>query len=819
MSRFSRRNLIKLGTAAVACQIAPGAGAQDEALPSVSSTEYLLADPADGLPHQEPDFALADLWWPQQRNVWTPIGWKDHYFRFNVLYNGTVICEPCPHFAPVRPHAVRWKGQSFQLNFYPLTDKPPALPAEPTQLWRIDGGIGIQGWNQDHATPVLWTEWRLQTGVVVRQEIFSHIPGAGPVVTGIEPHYAWVRLSVVHVDSMEAAKSVKFAIQLSQVYYKHVEHYQWEDGISIDIESKDASYWQTLQGENGSEEGTFHLLEPDNGHKLRLVAKCPAGRVQFEEMSSAKNVYSLAVELEAKIGDHIDFLLPFLSDEQETVNTELALGFERALAESDGFWSKKAEGIASFHVPEHHLNNLFEQSVKLAEVIAEKDYLNGDYTFLTGSWGYDNLWSSPTSMTTHMFLDLLGYNESVEQHIELFRKHQGSVKPPGPSYRLHPGYFCTPNTLTAFNWLTDHGAILHQVSTHALLSNSQKFISDWTEPIIKGCEFIKDYCAEPSPNGVNGLLPPAVATDDLIPTQSVYSLAWNYKGLTTAVKLLKRINHPRAAEFDQLARSYKQIFVKAFRDLSASAPEWSDVTGKLHRKPPTTLSSVPMPYHHFSAAFYLDGGPMVLIWAGLMDANDELMRASVLYFREGPNTKLYGYRPNPLDRPVLIHEISTCEPCYSWNILHSWQLGDRGRFLEGVYSLLTGSISKQTYSACEHRHGIQCTQCSTYMAFYCLRLAVIDDEIAEGELHLMRMCPQAWVTDEEETVFENMPTLHGPVSLRFRLSKNRRTLDVQFHPTWRQSKPKVILHTSAVPHVNQVIFNGVPCKRKDEIVL
>ena len=23
---------------------------------------------------------------------------------------------------------------------------------------------------------------------------------------------------------------------------------------------------------------------------------------------------------------------------------------------------------------------------------------------------------------------------------------------------------------------------------------------------------------------------------------------------------------------------------------------------------------------------------------------------------------------------VLIHEISSCEPCYSWNIYHSWQL-------------------------------------------------------------------------------------------------------------------------------------------------
>ena len=47
----------------------------------------------------EPDAALAAGWWPAQRNVWTPVGWKDHLFRFNVLYNGTVIAQPVREFS------------------------------------------------------------------------------------------------------------------------------------------------------------------------------------------------------------------------------------------------------------------------------------------------------------------------------------------------------------------------------------------------------------------------------------------------------------------------------------------------------------------------------------------------------------------------------------------------------------------------------------------------------------------------------------------------------------------------------------------------
>jgi hypothetical protein len=678
---------------------------------------------------------------------------------------------------------------------------PLLLPQQQTQLWRVDGGHGIQGWDTSHATPLLWTEWRLQEGLVIRQEVFSHVAGGRDVVTGIEPHYAWVRLIVTHVDELRAAAHQNFAIQLSQVYYKHVERYKWEDGITIDVDPQVASYTNTLRLEDGT-----RVIEPDN--KVRLaVLPHSAGKVKFSEIHPEAQVYGLKIQLDAKVGDLVDLLVPMLPETKEEVQKELDLGREGALAECDRYWAKTPAEAARIQIPEKHIQEVVSRSVKFAEIIAEKDYVNGDYTFLTGSWGYDNLWSTPSSMTSFMFLDLLGYFETVEQHVELFRKHQGSVKPPGPAYQLHPGYFSTPRTLTAFDWLTDHGAILHQVSTHALLSGDQSFISRWTEPIVKACDFIKDSCAITSHDGVPGLLPPAVATDEIIPTQAVYSLAWHYKGLRSAVRLLKRTGHARAGEFDEFSNGFKSTFVKAFRERSVSAPQWTDASGAKRPKPPTTLSSKPMRFHPFSDAFYLDGGPMILVWAGLLPAEDELMRASAAFFREGPDTQLYGYRSNPLARPVLVHEISTCEPCYSWNIFHSWQLADRPRFLEGLYSLFLGPLSKQTYIAAEHRHGIQCTQCATYLAFNLGRLSVIDDEIVENELHLLRLCPAAWLTSTNDSVFEKMPTLYGVVNLRFRLSDDRKTLSIVFSGDWREKPSKIILHTPPLG-LTHVIVNG-----------
>ena len=39
-------------------------------------------------------FETACQWWSDLPNIWTPIGWTDHLFKFNVLWNGTLLAEP-----------------------------------------------------------------------------------------------------------------------------------------------------------------------------------------------------------------------------------------------------------------------------------------------------------------------------------------------------------------------------------------------------------------------------------------------------------------------------------------------------------------------------------------------------------------------------------------------------------------------------------------------------------------------------------------------------------------------------------------------------
>lgn len=154
-----------------------------------------------------------------------------------------------------------------------------------------------------------------------------------------------------------------------------------------------------------------------------------------------------------------------------------------------------------------------------------------------------------------------------------------------------------------------------------------------------------------------------------------------------------------------------------------------------------------------------------------------------------------------------MHEISSCEPCYSWNIVNSWKTGDRAKFLEGMYALFTGAISPQTFINCEHRNNIYGTVFVAPLMTWCMRQSVVDDQLEQDKLHLLRLVPLAWVSKTEDTVFENMPTNYGPVDLRWRLSDNGEVLDVRFAGKWREKPGNILMHSPPIEGLKEIVVN------------
>jgi hypothetical protein len=770
----------------------------------------------------EPNAATASAWWPPLRNVWTPIGLKSHPFRFNVLYNGTIIANPHPlgeilgH--PIKTYLARYAGLGVQLTFIPSLDGtcPPA-PNHPYQLSSmLDGGVGLQGW-EDRPAPVLWTRWPLthkygNTGVALRESVFAHTPKGATVRTGREPLYAWIHLSVEHVDPFDAPPTTFMMIHLgnAEMIQRSMFH---EDNLMVYPER--AVYPRALTREAFSI-GTVsccRLVEPDG--KIRLIGMTRSGAIQLIERAPGSRDYFLQVSLPSAKGNTVDLLLPMIPGERDAVEAEASAGFDEALRESDRYWSERPKTAAVIDTPEPQVNEAFRRLAEMAQVIAETNPDTGERALLTGSWNYDTLWPTPACMSAHMLLDILGYHEFVAGHLEIFRSCQGTSKAPGNAYALHPGYFCAPRQLSSVDWLTDHGSILQAVAEHALLSGDQAFMDHWKEPILKACEFLRQNRTNTNHAGVPGVLPPAVATDANIPIQAVWNIAWNYKGLASAARLLRRTGHPQARFYEGEVRDFKEVFVKAYRQHARTMSRWTDASGTSHLVIPSTLSGP----DHRSHPFFLDAGPLVLVYARLLDAQDELIQDSLAYYREGPNTLLYDPRGNMHQRAVLTREISSCEPCYSFNILCAWQAADRPRFLEGIYSLLAGSLSSQTFIGCEHRHGIYGLIAPGALMAYAMKLAVIDDALEENRLHLLRLAPLAWLRPDYETRFENLATEFGPVTLKFRLDSQTKALRVDWQPAFRLPPQSVILHVPPVDGLKVVVLNGKKIKAKPGAVV
>jgi hypothetical protein len=764
-----------------------------------------IADP-------EPDFQRAAAWWPDLKNIWTPIGWKDHQYRFNVLWNGTIIAEPA-----LNRRTKSAEGLGVQLAFAPCqTGWMYPTDARLVALSRDDGSV-CQGWEPGPA-PRLWSEWRYD-GLLLRQQVFAHVAGGKEVETGTDPLFAWIRLYVHEtIPALPLEETDGFLIKINAPCFRPT-----MDPENYSFDAAHSAYPRELRPRASARD--FRLIEETSrpvAHGIPIDPPVrlaiPAARdvdIEFRPRKEASNDCHLWIRFPAKVGTSVDILLPMLPTNAAAIDRELALGFDGALKESNRFWSRPHPRAGRIDVPETEINAIISRSLQFSEVLSERNPADGQYAFVNGSYTYSDLWTTPHAMNCIMLLDTMGHHEVVDKHLDIFRKEQGTITPPGDFFKPHPGYLSSPKTLTSIDWLSDHGALLYTIAEHAFMTGDKPFTDRWLPAIEKACDFIQYARRITGHGGFEGLMPAAVATDNQTKLQAIWNDGWMYKGLTSAARLLKRAGHPRAAEFTAEAADYRDCFQKAFRACTAKMPRWTDAAGKSHPFVPTSLfGETKWETRH---PFYLDTGPLFMVFAGLIDADDPLMAATRRWFRNGPQVKSHRRDGNTGHVPILDHEMSSWEPCYSWNIFHSHALADRTRFLEGMYSIFAGAISRQTQISCESRNGITGTVFAAPLAIYLARLAVIDDQLQPDELHLLRLVPQAWLRSDRETLFEKIPTHFGPVTLRWQLSKDAKTLNMRYESHYRMHPRRVLLHTRPLETLKHFTLNGKPLKPKNKI--
>lgn len=763
---------------------------------------------AIAVPPGEPDFGQACTWWADLPDYWTPLGWRNHLLRFNVFWNGCLLAKPDNN-----RRSTAYEGQGLQLLIVPLPITGEDFPfTRHPFCFQHDDHLFRQGWH-DGPAPHLWTRVPMD-GFVLQEDLFAHVPGGGDIARGDEPLFAWLRLSIKEAcPGLPQDKRYGFMLHLYAPYVST--NMTARNNLAYDPDVEHQCYPRRLRPDTPRYDRRrgLRLLEPRGRVRLAL----PPGQgcdFIFTPPTKRRPHDTLYVHVPATVGEHIDVLVPMVPTARAVVDRELALGRDGALREANRYWARRPRTAATVRTPEPAIDAVIHRSVQFTEVLGERNPADGLYAVVIGSLAYADLWATPGAMGISMVLDNLGYHPQAQRYLETFRARQGTVTPPSDCFsQPHPGYLSSPKTLTSIDWISDHGALLWAIARHAMLSGDREFAARWAEPIVKACEFVRDARALRNHRGFQGIMPPAVATDSKTQIQGVWSDGWVYKGLTAAVRLLRQIGHPRAGEFGAVARDYRAAFIQALEVKTQTMPTWRDARGRRQHLVPTALLGEDA--RETRHGFYLDAGPLFLVFSGLMDARHPLMRATLEWFRHGPATRFFRRESSCWQVPVLDHEMSSCEPGYSWNVFHSHQLGDRTHYLQGLYSLFAGAVSRQTQVSCETRGGQSGMAFGAALGIHLARLAVIDDELNERDLHLLRLMPAAWVrargrgVDRTETLFERMPTAFGPVTLGVGLRRQGRELHVDFRPHFHSPPRRIVLHVPPLPSVPKTLnFNG-----------
>lgn len=408
---------------------------------------------------------------------------------------------------------------------------------------------------------------------------------------------------------------------------------------------------------------------------------------------------------------------------------------------------KQLRTKTSFKMSEPLLQGWIDNFPRLTAMIAQKNPFTGLSFLPSGSYSYEAAWPTPFSMQMYG-LDFLGFGKEVEKYMEPYRLNQGEKKPPSPYLNKHPGYFGSPPELSAIDWITNNAAILWAAANHALMSGNKQFIEKWTQPIDMACCFICGAVEVKVPGFYTGILPPAVSNDSGWCSQSV----WN-----NASKKLEE---------------YRNRFREVFRKEVEKSRKWKDVDGCLHPLISAVLSGGTGT--EVCHAFYLDTGPLVLVFGELFDADEQEMISAMKWFRKRLKRRIYRRFSSEWQPFVLDHEISSCEPCFSWNIFHSLQIEDREKFTTGLYSLFAAGASRQNFVSCETINGVSGNCFSHILAFILTRLCVIQEN--EKDLHLLKMVLLAFLADGGFR-WKNVATYFGDISISAKFQDKRLFID------------------------------------------
>ncbi len=679
----------------------------------------------------EPSYDQAVVRWPDMRRPIAFLGCKNHPFEFGVMWNGDISATPGELLTEAdRRLFTKIKEEAALLSF--------SIGERPDFEHRRDDDGSTEPSLLEGDLPVSEIKMKSGNSVLLEEALAVDSLGSGNAASWDSPVFLRLRFKVIEPGSGAPAIHLWTQVASDRMVYAM----NARRNVRIPFVAPKYPYdLHTVGPDLVDETGRIVLAASKPG---RYYARLQNDQTSVGLIETGMGANLCEFEIPRRAGETLDLILPFSPADAASLSRLRGISYDQSRTSVITFWKAEEARGMQVDVPDAQLNRLWKYTVPLSFITADT-YPNGDHVLKTSPHHYEAYWPTPMSLN---LVDLIerGYLTESKSFLEPFLDTSRYSPVPSSSAWSNTGYISGPREHLAIPWTGDHGAILWAASEYYLMSRDQGFLKQWLPAMIKGVEWIADERSHTRLQGGPdaGLMPAARGFDGGSDDQHlVWIDAWMYRALASVTEVLQAVHHKDAERWAHERDDYRECFQAAYRKHVERTARWKDSLGELVPFIPWSFEQTDPTRLHI---FYIDCGPMFLGVAGLLNANDPIMTLAMKWLNEGPNAG--SADPDWTEfanTPTLRYEMSSVEPCYSWNVYLRFLRNERDKFLEGFYSLAAGSVSRKFMGGDEHRDGIQDLPTMNSVIDNHLRnMLVFENEGGKG-VDILRNSPSAWL--------------------------------------------------------------------------
>jgi hypothetical protein len=490
--------------------------------------------------------------------------------------------------------------------------------------------------------------------------------------------------------------------------------------------------------------GPTVLVEETSSHRVLFSAQ-GVDAISDVTCTDKSVTAALVLNVPATGAKEIVLKLPSPLVEPDARATLAGLDHAAARAATLRFWEDYLARGAQFRVPEQVVNDLFRANLWHAlrlprrhggqqpGVRMDLPYSNFAYDQRGTPWPVNQ-----AIYVDYMLYDLRGYHAvSAEELAAIYRNNQES--------NGHVGGYA--------NWGVYTPSMLVAVAQHGLLSGDQATIDALLPATLRA----GDWClaeiarAQQAAGPAPGLIGAPLNDLSHEPRAWAFNQAYFYAGCERLARLLRRLQHPRAAEFQQAADQMRQAVERGFGQAAMRAPlvplrdrTWIPYV-PADASTPRRLLEVWYPTD-------VDTGSLHLSRLAALDPRGPL--TTYLLHDHEDNLFLNGWG-------------MANEPVYNQHATAYLLRDDAQPAIRAFYSMLACAFSHSVLEPVEHRWGWgqYFGPPSTDGAWFDLYRHMLIQEQEDETLVLLPATPRKWLEDGKQIEIRRAPTDFGPLSM------------------------------------------------------